>query len=115
MSSPGANLTDEEKEALDFTRILLNWRKEKDVIHTGRLKHYITDDGLYVYFRYNKKESVMVILNSNDTKSRTITKEKYIESLQGFHKGHEVITGKTIDDLTSFEIGPKTAMIIELN
>ena len=38
----------------------------------------------------------MVILNNNDTKSRTITKEKYIESLNGFHKGHEVITGKTL-------------------
>jgi glycosidase len=111
----GANLTDEEKEAFNFTRNLLNWRKEKDVIHAGRLKHYITDDGLYVYFRYNKKESVMVILNSNDTKSRTITKEKYIESLHGFHKGYEVITSKTIDDLTSFIIEPKTAMIIELN
>jgi glycosidase len=111
----GANLSDEEKEALEFTRTLLNWRKDKDVIHTGKLKHYITDDGLYVYFRYNKKESVMVILNSNDTKSRTITKEKYIESLHGFIKGREVITGKTIDDLKSFEIEPKTAMIIELN
>ncbi len=57
----------------------------------------------------------MVILNSNDTKSRTITKEKYIESLKGFHKGHEVITGRTIDDLSSFTIEPETAMIIELN
>ena len=85
------------------------------MIHTGNLKHYITDDGLYVYFRYNRKESVMVILNSNDTKSRTITKEKYIESLKGFTKGHEVITGKAIDDLTSFTVEPKTAMIIELN
>jgi glycosidase len=111
----GANLTDEEKEAFDFTRNLLNWRKEKDVIHTGKLKHYITDDGLYVYFRYNNKESVMVILNSNDSNSRTITKEKYIESLKDFSKGHEVITGKMISDLTSFEIAPKTAMIIELN
>lgn len=111
----GTNLSNEEKEAFDFTRNLLNWRKDKEVIHTGKLKHYITDDGLYVYFRYNKKESVMVILNSNDAITRTITKEKYIESLDGFSKGYEVITGKTIDDLTSFEIEPKTAMIIELN
>ena len=110
----GANLTDQEKEAFDFTMKLLNWRKEKDVIHTGNLKHYITDDGLYVYFRYSNKESVMVILNSNDTKSRTITKEKYLESLKGFTKGYEVITGKAIDDLTSFTVEPKTAMIIEL-
>jgi glycosidase len=111
----GANLSDEEKEAFDLTSKLLNWRRDKDVIHTGKLKHYITDDGLYVYFRYNKMESIMVILNSNDTISRTITKEKYIESLKGFTKGREVITGKAIDDLTSFTVEPKTAMIIELN
>ena len=29
-------------------------------------------------------------------------------------KGYEVISGKTIDNLDSIEIGPKTAMIIEL-
>jgi len=110
----GTNLTPEEKEAFDFTKKLLNWRKDKEVIHTGRMKHYVPEDGLYVYFRYNNSESVMVILNNNDTKSSTVTKDKYIESLNGFSKGYEVITGKTIDDLTSFEILPKTAMIIDL-
>jgi glycosidase len=110
----GTNLTAEEKEAFDFTKNLLNWRKDKEVIHTGKLKHYVPEDGLYVYFRYNNRESVMVILNNNDAKSRTVTKDKYIESLNGFSKGYEVITGKTIDDLTSFEIPPKTAMIIDL-
>ena len=48
----------------------------------------------------------MVILNSNETESKTITKEKYIESLEGFTGGHEVITGKTIDDLNSFTDSP---------
>jgi len=110
----GTNLTPEEKEAFDLTKRLLNWRKDKEVIHTGRMKHYVPEDGLYVYFRYNNSESVMVILNNNDTKSSTVTKDKYIESLNGFSKGYEVITGKTIDDLTSFEILPKTAMIIDL-
>jgi glycosidase len=110
----GVNLTEDEKEAFNFTKNLLNWRKNKDVIHTGKLKHYIPEDGLYVYFRYNEKESVMVILNNNDAKTRTVTKDKYAESLQGFSKGYEVITGKAIDDLTSLEIAPKTAMIIDL-
>ncbi len=110
----GTNLTPVEKEAFDFTKNLLNWRKSKDVIHTGKLKHYVPEDGLYVYFRYDNRESVMVILNNNDAKSHSVTKDKYIESLNGFSKGYEVISGKTIDDLTSFEIPPKTAMIIDL-
>lgn len=110
----GENLTDNEKEALEFTSHLLNWRKDKEVIHSGRLKHYIPEDGVYVCFRYNDNESVMVILNDNDRESKTIKKEKYIESMAGFSKGYEVITGTPVNDLSSFEIGPKSAMIIEL-
>jgi glycosidase len=108
------NLADTEKEALDFTSHLLNWRKDKEVIHTGRMKHFVPEDGIYVYFRYNDNESVMVILNDNDRENRTIKKEKYIESLAGFSKGYDIISGRKINDLSSFEIGPKTAMIIEL-
>jgi glycosidase len=110
----GAELTDVEKEALDFTKKVLNWRKGKEVIHNGKLKHYIPNDGVYVYFRYNGSESVMVVLNNNEKESKTILREKYLESLSGFTRGFDVISGKDIDDLTSFEIAPKTAMIIEL-
>jgi len=109
----GTNLSDTEKEAYDFTVRLLNWRKNAEVIHSGKLKQYIPEDGIYVYFRYSDKGSVMVILNNNST-SRSIRKEKYLESMEGFTKGYEVITGKMIDDLNSFRVGPKTAMIIEL-
>lgn len=108
------NLTATEKEALDFTRNLLNWRKQKQVIHTGRMKHYIPYDGIYVYFRYDDDESVMVILNSNKEESKTVRKEKYIESMEGFTRGVEVNSGRVIDDLTEFDIEPGSAMIIEL-
>ena len=109
------NLAPLEKDAFAFTKKLLNWRKEKDVIHTGKLKHFIPENNLYVYFRYNDKESVMVVLNNSDKETRTITRERYAEALKGFTKGTEVITGTQINDLTSFEIAPKTSMIIELN
>jgi glycosidase len=110
----GQNLSDNEREALAFTSHLLRWRKDNEVIHNGRMKHYVPDDGVYVYFRYKGNESVMVILNDNDRESKTIKKEKYIESLAGFTQGYEVITGTAVSDLSSFEIGPKSAMIIEL-
>ncbi len=108
------NLTESEKEAFAFTRHLLNWRKDKEVIHTGKLIHYVPDDGLYVYSRYNEKESVMVILNNNEKESRTVTRERYPEAMRGFTGGYEVITGEPVGDLASFTVAPKTAMIIEL-
>jgi len=110
----GTNLSAEEKEALEFTSLILNWRKGKEVIHTGKLKHYIPHDGVYVYFRYNCSESVMVILNNNETGTKTVRSEQYRESLEGFTSGYEVITGNKIDNLGSFEVPPKSAMIIEL-
>ena len=63
----GKNLNDTERDAFSFAKKLLNWRKGKDVIHDGKLKQFIPDNGLYVYFRYNDKESVMVILNNSST------------------------------------------------
>jgi glycosidase len=110
----GQNLTSTSKEANTFTKKLLNWRKGKEVIHNGRLKHFIPENGLYVYFRYNSKESVMVILNNSDKDTRKITKDRYLEAMNGFTSGVEVITGNEIKNLTSFKITPKTAMIIEL-
>ncbi|MHC1730636.1 MAG: glycoside hydrolase family 13 protein [Bacteroidales bacterium] len=110
----GTGLSDQEKEALEFTKLILNWRKAKDVIHTGKLKHYIPNDGVYVYFRYNCKESVMVVINLNDREGTTVSGDKYAESLQGFTGGTDIISGKKIENLDSFTIAPKTAMIIEL-
>jgi glycosidase len=110
----GTGLSEQEKEALEFTKRILNWRKAKDVIHTGKLKHYIPNDGLYVYFRYNCEESVMVIINLNEKESRTINSEKYAESLEGFTAGTDIISGMKIENLDGFTIAPKTAMIIEL-
>jgi len=110
----GQDLNSPEKEAYAFTKKLLNWRKGKEVIHEGKLKQFIPENNLYVYFRYNDSESVMVILNNSETETRTITKERYLEAMKGYSHGTEVITGTQINDLTRFEIAPKTAMIIEL-
>ena len=110
----GQNLDATQKEAYAFTKKLLNWRKGKEVIHSGKLKQFIPENNLYVYFRYNDKESIMIILNNSDKETRTITRDRYLEAMDGFTHGNEVITGTEINDLSSFKIGPKTAMIIEL-
>jgi glycosidase len=110
----GTGLSEQEKEAHVFTKRLLNWRKAKEVIHTGKLKHYIPNDGVYVYFRYNCEESVMVVINLNEREVTTVNGEKYAESLVGFTGGTDIISGKRIENLDAFTIAPKTAMIIEL-
>ncbi|KAB1231132.1 glycoside hydrolase family 13 protein [Chryseobacterium viscerum] len=105
--------TPEQKEFFQFTQKLLNWRKGKDVIHNGKTKNFVPQDGVFVYFRYNEKESVMVVVNNNE-KDHTLDLKRFAESLNGFTKGKEVISGKEISLQNSMNIPAKTPLIIEL-
>jgi glycosidase len=105
--------TPEQKEFYQFTQKILNWRKGKDVIHTGKTKNYIPQDNVLVYFRYNDKESVMVILNSNE-KDQVIDLKRFAESLNGFSKGKEIISERELSLQDTLTIPAKTSMVIEL-
>lgn len=104
----------EQKEFYDFTQKLLNWRKGKGVIHTGKTKNFVPQNNVFVYFRYNEKESVMVILNNNDAE-QTIDVKHFAESLSNFSKGKDIISGKEFSVKDNFKIPAKSSMVIELN
>ncbi|MCK4664086.1 MAG: glycoside hydrolase family 13 protein [Bacteroidales bacterium] len=105
--------TPEQNEAFDYLQKLLKWRKNKNVIHTGKLTHYIPVDGIYVYFRHNEKESVMVVLNNKNT-VKTLNLDYYKENLMNYSSGTDIITKTNIILNEPFEIPGKSAMIIEL-
>lgn len=103
----------EQSNFYDFTSKILNWRRQKDVIHTGEMKHYIPQNGVYVYFRYNQKESVMVILNNNDT-DQQLELSRFAESLHGYTSGRDIISGSRFTLSKSITVPAKKSMIIEL-
>ena len=107
--------TKEQKEFYDFTQKILNWRKGKELIHTGKTKHYMPKDKVYVYFRYNEKEKVMVVLNNNE-KEQTFDLNRFSESLNGVSKGKDVVSGKefSISTQNKLTIAPKSSLILEL-
>lgn len=105
--------TSEQKEFFQFTKKLLNWRKGKDVIHSGKTKNYVPQNNVFTYFRYNGDESVMVIINNNE-KDQTLDLKRFEESLKGFSKGKEVISEKEIAIQNNIIVPAKTPLIIEL-
>ena len=105
--------TAEQKEFYEFTQKLLNWRKGKEVIHTGKTKNYIPQNNVFVYFRYNEKESVMVILNNNE-KEQVLDLKRFTESLNKVQKGKDIISGKELSLQSTITIPAKTSLIIEL-
>ena len=109
----GIGLTSEETDMQQFMKKLVNWRKGKDLIHQGMLKHYYPKDNFYVYFRYNEKEAVMVILNLN-SEEKILNTSRFAESLKGFATARELMSGKMINDLSNIVVPAKTSMILEL-
>jgi glycosidase len=105
--------TPDQKEFYQFSQKLLNWRKGKEVIHTGKTKNYVPQDGVFVYFRYDTKDNVMVVVNNNE-KDQTLDLKRFAESLNGVTKGKDVISGKEFPMEKSLTVPAKTPMIIEL-
>jgi glycosidase len=109
----GEGLTAQQKEAQQYLKKLITWRKGKPVIHNGQMLHYLPKESVYTYFRFNEKENIMVILNNNDAE-KPFNIDHYREGLKGASKGYEVISGKKMEDLATLKIPAHSAMIIEL-
>lgn len=111
-----AEQTIEQKEFHSFTQKLLNWRKGKEVIHKGKTLQFMPVEEVYVYFRYNEKEKVMVLLNGAE-KTVNLPLRRYEQMLKQGQTGREVISGKKVDlsPESLLTIEAKSSLIIELN
>ena len=110
----GKGLTTQEQEAKALTTKLLNWRKEKAVIHTGKLMQFAPEDGVYSFFRYNEKETVMIIFNKND-KETAVSLDKYNEIIGDKRNAFDVLNDRRFSLESTLRIPPKTALILEIN
>lgn len=90
----GTGLTDDEKSIQEVTKTLANFRKGSGALKTGRLMHYIPEEGLYVYFRYNGSQTIMCIMNTSANK-KIVDFSKYDELTKGLNNARNVLTGET--------------------
>jgi glycosidase len=109
----GSGLSEKQKQAQEFFSKILNWRKTSEVIHSGKLKHFAPEDGVYVYFRYNQNQKVMVVMNKN-AQEKSIDTNRFSEIMDNSTSGKDVISGTTITDLKNLKVPAMSAMIIEL-
>jgi glycosidase len=107
----GVGLNEAEKGMQQYIRTLANYRKQSSALKTGRLMQYLPADGLYVYFRYNKDQTIMCVMNTSE-KDQVIDFAKYAERTTGFTKGKDVINGTIIGNAGT--IPAKKMWILEL-
>ena len=91
---------------------LANYRKSSSALTTGKFMQYVPDDGLYVYFRYDDKQTIMVVMNTAK-KEKIIIPEKFSERTNGFTKMKNIFTGK-ITPLKDFSMDSKESGVYEL-
>ena len=101
-----------ELSAQEYLKKLLNWIKNCEVIHQGDLIHYAPDKGIYLFFRYLKDRSVMVVFNKADHRQQ-FQPERYPEMLSGIESGWDVMQDSTVK-LSNFELLPRSVSIVEL-
>ncbi len=101
-----------ENEAFNHVSTLANFRKNSSAITSGKMMQFIPKEGVYIYFRYDSRQTVMVITNTGD-KSIKPDWTIYAERTKGFNRLKDVVTGKT-QSLNGFEIQPKESFVFEL-
>ncbi|OJW17479.1 glycoside hydrolase family 13 protein [Mucilaginibacter sp. 44-25] len=103
-----------ENEAFNYIRTLANYRKRTTALQTGKLMQYIPRNGIYTYFRYDDKKTVMIAYNGSEKESALDT-DYFSERMAGFNSGTDVITGQKISNIKQLLIPAKTTLIIELS
>ena len=110
----GEGLSDQETAAQEFTRKLLNWRKQKDVIHDGKLMQFTPLGNVYAYFRYDDDETVMVVFNLDDDEI-DLELARFAERLQGATRAHDVLGGTAVELGDTLELAPRSALLLEIS
>ena len=103
---------DKQQEAFEYISALANFRKNSAAITKGKTMQYIPKDGLYVYFRYEANQTVMVVTNTSDKNAKPDW-SVYAERVKGFASVRNVINGKT-NALSGLEINANESFVFEL-
>ncbi len=101
-----------QNEAFDFMQNLLKWRKGNKIISEGKMKHYVLQNGVYVYERYLDDKNVLCFMNGT-SKDVEINLDRYAESIKCNLQRKDVISGKSISLGDKLKLGPKEILVLE--
>lgn len=108
-----AGRTPLQQEAWDFLSGLLHFRRGElnDVIAHGSLKHFMPEDGVYVYERRLGDRSVTVLMNGND-EPKKIDTSRISEILPPGSVRTDIISGNRVRVEPEMSFGPRQILIL---
>ena len=111
-------ITGKRKEAQEYLKNLLNWRKNCKPIHEGKLRHFppTFEDELYVICRFIEDRLVLLIMN-NDEDKKSVKPADYINQIKpskNNHLGFDVIGKNEININEIIQIPSKSFLLMDL-
>jgi glycosidase len=108
-----AGRTAKENEAFNYVKKLANYRKNNEVLQTGKMMQFIPEDGIYVYFRYNDQKTIMMVMNGN-TEAKTLKTDRFSEIIKAHKAAKNVVSDDSLTDISALKVPAKTTLVLEL-
>ncbi len=110
----GENINPGIKRIQDEMKSLLNWRKNEPAVQSGRLIHFVPENGVYVYFRSTPEKTIMVLLNKNRETTHLNT-GRFDEITGKYVYGVNIYDHKSYPLHPVLDVPPYTPLILELH
>ena len=101
----------ERVESFKFISRLAKLRRSSSAIACGSLVHFLPTENVYVFFRTDGSEVVMVVLNLSH-KVVTLNVERFAEIIGDSLSGEDVISGRKFVNVLRFRVQARTPMVV---
>ena len=103
----------QQNEIFNYIKTLANYRKQSTALQTGKLMQFVPFNGIYVYFRYDAKTTIMVVSSSNEADAE-VKLDRFAERTNGFSRMKNVLTGEVMPVGTQLQIGSRGTLVFEM-
>ncbi|MFN5135645.1 MAG: alpha-amylase family glycosyl hydrolase [Chitinophagaceae bacterium] len=108
-----AGRTVKENSIFNYIKTLTNFRLKSSAIKTGKFMQFLPVDGVYVYFRYDKNQTVMCIMNTNK-EPKTIDLARFNERMKDYTAALDVAAGQVFQLEKTITLMPVSNLVLEL-
>ena len=107
-----AGRTGKDAVIWNHVQALANFRKKSSALTTGKMMQFVPVDGVYVYFRYDAKQTIMVVMNTAKTE-KNISFADYEERTKGFSSCNNIVTKEKMA-MKDFKLKSYQTVVLEL-
>jgi glycosidase len=109
----GKGLSETQRSAQEFMKRLLNWRKSAGVVHDGKLMQFTPDGNVFVYFRYDEVDTLMIAFNRG-TEAVDLDLLRFAERIGTRQTATDVVSGRRYSLEEALPLEAESVLVLEL-